>query len=129
MAKRTDWERDTYREDAETMRIDAGDVGNVEDVLSTDPPPQTPPESSNAPLRVTYIVGVDYDEGHPETYRGVVVTKVTTDGQQERVMTFKGSFYNQDYVEATNWCQHFENVFTSSSVHNYNNDVKRLSGR
>ena len=81
---------------------------------------QQPDEPEKKAEPSTYLLGVDYDEFKPETYRGVTLTH-----NSEEVKRWYGKGFNQDWVEATNYCgeEKLSPVMLLGSVHSYNQDV------
>jgi hypothetical protein len=67
------------------------------------------------------LIGVDYEEYKPETYKGVYVT---IDGTEKK---FPGKNFDEDVIKAQNWItMNYSDraIFHSSSVDNFKSDRK-----
>lgn len=73
-----------------------------------------------APQNTAVMIGIDYDEFHPETYRGCFVIVVTENGAKQE----RRDFPNWDAAET--YASSFGHpVFHLSSVDNYAGDLPR----
>jgi len=113
----------------EKVTINPSDVGKL-DIKELGPISKPPGEINHitsivektlVQVGLTYVLRVDYETGRLETYNGVVLQR----GEDE-VQRWTGKGFNQDWLEATNYCEANKlNTTMDDSVHKYNQDVAR----
>lgn len=119
----------------ETKGLLAASAGEPTLDATTESAPPSP--STSVKTEKVAVFSVDYDEGLPESYRGVGVTVNTLEGDEEKAPRkiigqenhpFTGQGFEKDYAAAESAFADFAGKkFNASSVDNYLTDVKKAA--